>query len=63
MDYLRNYVSGHFLNKIWIPDIIYLLEGLLTDNSFEKRSAKYNWPADHNSDRYFLNILDIFKTS
>jgi hypothetical protein len=28
MDVLRNYVSGHFLPKSRIPDIIYLLEGL-----------------------------------
>jgi hypothetical protein len=30
MDYLRNYVSGHFHPTIWIPDIIYLLKGLRT---------------------------------
>ena len=28
MDYLRNYVSGHFKPKLRIPDSIYLLEGL-----------------------------------
>jgi hypothetical protein len=28
MDYQRNYVCGHVLHKIRIPDIIYLLEGL-----------------------------------
>ena len=28
MDYLRNFVSGHFQPTIWIPDIIYLLEAL-----------------------------------
>ena len=29
MHYLRNYVTGHFQHKIWIPDIIYLLDALL----------------------------------
>jgi hypothetical protein len=33
MHYLRNYVSGHFQYKSWIPIIIYLLEALPLSNS------------------------------
>ena len=38
MDYIRNYVSGHFQPKIWIPDIICLLEAL-TSNSYTIQDA------------------------
>ena len=38
MEYLRNHVSGHFQPKIWIPDIICLLEAL-TSNSYTIQDA------------------------
>jgi hypothetical protein len=48
MNYLRNYVSGHFKTKIRIPDIILLLEGLMamclypTDVSLQKSDQILN---------------------
>ena len=43
MDYLRNFLSGHFQNKIWILDIIYVLEaqhGLTSTTPFPLKTTK-----------------------
>ena len=53
MDYPRNYISGHFQPKLWVPDIICLLKALTARRVGEPQSTSLNWS------QYKIRILRL----